>query len=105
MKGLLAILLAASLSPAQQARVREAYEKLGSVAVEAKPVAALPRAAGKMARVDATPRMRSSSFGHRTTLLVPVARNGGAPQEFWVEYGRSTNHPARLFGPFRIEQP
>jgi hypothetical protein len=99
----MAFLLGATLDPAQADRVRAAYEKLGGVAVEAKPAAALPGRV-EFARIDVTPRMRSASFGHTTTLIVPVPSTdaGAASAEFWVEYGRSTNTPARLFGPFPL---
>jgi hypothetical protein len=58
----------------------------------------------ELARIDVTPRMRSASFGHTTTLIVPVpsADAGAAPTQFWVQYGASTNAPARLFGPFSL---
>jgi hypothetical protein len=97
----IALLLAATLDPAQANRARTAYEKLGSAFIETKSATALPEGVD-LARIDVTPRMRSASFGHTTTLIVPVAsRDGGvAPTKFWVEYGKSTNAPARLFGPF-----
>jgi hypothetical protein len=96
----MAFLLGATLDPAQADRVRAAYEKLGGVA---SPAAALPRRV-EFARIDVTPRMRSASFGHTTTLIVPVPSTdaGAASAEFWVEYRRSTNTPARLFGPFPL---
>jgi hypothetical protein len=98
-----AFLLSATLDPAQADRVRAAYEKLGGAAIEAKPAAALPEGV-EFARIDVTPRMRSTSFGHTTTLMVPVppADAGTPPARFWVQYGKSTNAPARLFGPFPL---
>ena len=73
------------------------------VPIEAKPAPALPEGV-EFARIDVTPRMRSASFGHTTTLIVPVpsADAGAAPTQFWVQYGKSTNAPARLFGPFPL---
>ena len=99
----MAFLVGATLDPTEADRVRAAYEKLGGVAIEAKPAAALPEGA-EFARIDVTPRMRSASFGHTTTLIVPVpsADAGGGPIQFWVQYGKSTNAPARLFGPFPL---
>ena len=99
----MAFLLGATLEPAQADRVRAAYENLGGAAVEAKPATALPEGV-EFARIDVTPRMRSASFGHATTLIVPVssADGGAAPTQFWVQYGKSTNAPARLFGPFSL---
>ena len=99
----MAFLVGATLDPAEADRVRAAYEKLGGVAIEAKPAAALPEGA-EFARIDVTPRMRSASFGHTTTLIVPVpsADAGGGPIQFWVQYGKSTNAPSRLFGPFPL---
>jgi len=96
-----AFLLGATLDPAQADRVRAAYEKLGAPAVEAKPAKALPDGV-EVARIDVTPRMRSASFGHTTTLIVPLSSTdaGAAPTQFWVQYGKSTNALARLFGPF-----
>jgi len=98
----MAFLVGATLDPAEADRVRAAYEKLGGVAIEAKPAAALPEGA-EFARIDVTPRMRSASFGHTTTLIVPVPSTAGAaPTQFWVQYGKSTNAPSRLFGPFPL---
>src|SRR5205823_3435721 len=89
---------AAGLRPEDADSVRAAYQALGSAGVEAKPAAALPEGIA-MERIDVSERMRSASFGHTTTLLVPVSNGKVAPHEFWVEYGKSTNQPARLFGP------
>jgi hypothetical protein len=94
----------ASLPAGREAAVRAAYEKLGSSGVEAHPASALPTGLD-YERIDVSDRMRSASFGHTTTLAVPVARiDGGTPvpNQFWVEYGPSTNSPPRLFGPFPI---
>jgi hypothetical protein len=97
----IALLLCAGLDQRQIDCVRAAYAKLDSAAIEAKPAASPPHAA-EVARIDVSEGMRSASFGHTTTLLVPVPANDEAPKEFWVQYGRSTNAPARLFGPFPV---
>ena len=92
------------LTPAQQDAVRAEYRKLTPAEIEAHPAPALPDGA-KLARIDVSARRRSASFGHKTFLAVRLeSADGGAdrPVEFWVEYGRSTNHPARLFGPFAL---
>jgi len=99
---LFAALLAApqsqpKLSPDEAAAVKQSYLQLGSVAIEQKPCEALPSGVN-VVRVDASSRIRSASFGHSTTLLV----DADAPKRYWVEYGRSTNHPAALYGPFEI---
>jgi hypothetical protein len=85
----------------QAAAVKEHYQQLGSAAVEAKPCDAIPPGIA-VARVDASSRIRSASFGHPTTLVVEVPRGGGRPSRYWVEYGRSTNHPPALYGPFEL---
>jgi hypothetical protein len=64
--------------------------------VEAKKIDALPKDLA-VERIDVSEKIRSASFGHTTTLLVPT---GG--KEFYVEYGRSTNRPAALYGPFSV---
>ena len=93
-----AMILAAAVSPDQIAAVKEHYLTLGSVAIEAKPAAAPPEAS-KVMRVDASQKIRSASFGHKTTLLVDTAQ----PTRYWVEYGKSTNTPAALYGPFDVK--
>jgi hypothetical protein len=92
---------AQELSPAQVSAVKNHYSTLGSTAVEAKPVDALPPDA-KVTRVDISPHIRSASFGHKTTLLIAVPPQGETAKQYWVEYGKSTNHPAALYGPFTI---
>ena len=94
----------AALPPGQEAAVRAAYEKLGSARVESRPARALPKGM-KFHRIDVSEPIRSASFGHKTTLIVPVAGESGrsVPNQFWVEYGASTNAPARLFGPFAVD--
>jgi hypothetical protein len=94
-----ALAASAPLPAAQEAAVRAAYEKLGSAAVESRPLAALPKDV-ELHRIDVEEPIRSASFGHTTTLVVPVGAS--APRQFWVEYGASTNRPARLFGPFPL---
>ena len=100
---LLAATAAPNLTNAQIAAVRAEYKKLSAAEVESHPVRALPEGQ-HFARIDVSERMRSASFGHRTTLVARLASDGGEPVEFWVEYGKSTNHPARLFGPFPLTQ-
>jgi hypothetical protein len=96
-----AALLSAALTPAQVSAVKDHYLTLGSTAIEAKPAAALP-ADAKVERVDVSPRMRSASFGHKTTLIIESPQ-AGSPTQYWVEYGKSTNHPAALYGPFTVQ--
>ena len=97
MKQIFAILLA--LTPAQTDSAIAAYRALASAEVEAKPAAALPRGVS-FSRLDVSDKIRSASFGHTTTLLVPP--DG---RSFYVEYGRSTNRPAALYGPFPVPAP
>jgi hypothetical protein len=73
-----------------------AYHKLGKATVEKKPIATVPDA-NKLERIDVSERFRSASFGHKTTLL--VAPDG---KTFYVEYDKSTNAPAKTFGPFDV---
>jgi hypothetical protein len=59
------------------------------------------------ATVDMSSPLRSSSFGHTTFLLVPAGSKNAASDpndahEFYVAFGRSTNTPARNFGPFQF---
>ena len=61
----------------------------------------------RFARIDVSERIRSISFGHTTTLLIPAGITGhptspNHAQVFYVEYGASTNAPAAIFGPFQI---
>jgi len=92
---------APDLSEAQIAAVKEHYLALGSQAVEARPAQPIP-AEVKVARVDASDRIRSASFGHKTTLVIALPASGQEPKQYWVEYGKSTNRPAALYGPFAI---
>jgi hypothetical protein len=63
----------------------------------------------RFARIDASDRIRSISFGHTTTLLIPAGIVGhpaspNRASEFYVEYGASTNAPGAIFGPFQIQR-
>jgi hypothetical protein len=82
----------------QRDAVLAAWHALTPPDVEAKKIDALP-AGVSVERIDVSPRIRSASFGHTTTLLVP---EGG--KQFWVEYGKSTNKPGGLFGPFAVHK-
>jgi hypothetical protein len=88
---------AAKLSPAAEKAVVAEYRQLPSKEIEGKPAAALP--VGSYARIDVSERIRSASFGHTTTLVVPLHGS-----DYYVEYGKSTNTPVRLFGPFSHRQ-
>jgi len=48
-------------------------------------------------KIDVSSRIRSTSFGHKTWLV--LAPDG---TRFWIEWGKSTNRPGALFGPFSI---
>jgi hypothetical protein len=87
---------AQSLTQAQKDAAVATYRALAEHDVEAKPLEAAPSA--KVSRVDVSQRIRSASFGHTTTLLVP---DGG--KQFWVEWGKSTNRPASWYGPFDVK--
>jgi hypothetical protein len=76
---------------------RAAYKALKSEELEAKLIDKLPDTPFR--EIDVSERMRSASFGHSTKLLVPT-KEGQTKREFFVQYGRSTNRPARTFGPF-----
>jgi hypothetical protein len=92
---------AQGLTTAQVTAVKNHYLTLGSTAVEAKPAAALPSDVQVM-RVDVSAGMRSASFGHKTTLLIALPAKGESAKEYWVEYGKSTNNPPALYGPFTV---
>ena len=92
MKTLL-LLLALTLTP-QQA-VLKAYHALTPADLNSHVVSELPDGGWKS--VDASDRIRSISFGHRTTLWL---NDDGV---FYVEYGRSTNAPGKVMGPFRYQ--
>ena len=82
--------------PADDAYVA-AYKALKPDALEAKKVDALP--AGGFRRIEVKQRIKSASFGHSTTLAVPLSN----PNQFFVEVGKSTNRPAQSFGPFELK--
>ena len=86
----------AKLTPEREKEAVAAYRKLAAADIDKARVASLPGGL-QTVRVDVSEKMRSASFGHTTALLVPVKGN-----EFYVEYGRSTNKPGGLFGPFTI---
>jgi hypothetical protein len=91
---LLALVTTATPEAPKHADALAALHALTTEQLEAKPTAKPPT--GKdWARVDASENVKSASFGHRTTLLVSV-------KEFYVEYGKSTNAPAKTFGPFEL---
>jgi len=76
---------------------RAAFKALKPEELSARKIDALPQV--DLRRIDASAKVRSASFGHKTTLLVPSA---AGKREFYVEYGKSTNRPAQLFGPFSL---
>jgi hypothetical protein len=87
------IVMIASLSAAQIDAAKASYEKLTDTdqhVATKQP----PRHAEK---IDVSPRIRSASFGHKTWLH--IAPDGS---EFWVEFGKSTNRPAAMYGPFPV---
>ena len=73
---------------------QNAYRKLTAEQLSAKKIETPPKDAQ---RIDVSERIRSTSFGHKTWLL--VTPDG---KQFWVEYGASTNSKAALFGPFLV---
>ena len=82
---------------AAPAPVQRAYQKLTAQELEAKKTTAKPPKDAQ--KIDVSAKIRSASFGHKTWLL--ISKNG---KEFWVEYGRSTNTKAALYGPFSVEE-
>lgn len=88
---------AQALSATQRDAVVAAYRALAPADVQGRPVDAAP--AGKLERVDVSDKIRSASFGHTTTLLIP-----SDGKRFWVEYGKSTNRPASWYGPFAVSK-
>lgn len=96
-----------TLAPARQAALVRSFRSLQARGeIEKHAIAALPVGA-RFVRIDVSDQIRSKSFGHSTTLLVPAGFTGH-PQDpnrarsFYVEYGPSTNAPGGRFGPFRI---
>jgi hypothetical protein len=92
---LLLALTAAPLHKDNEQAALKSYRELTPQELVTRTTTELPE--GFWTKVDASERIRSISFGHSTTLWV----GGGV---FYVEYGRSTNTPGRLMGPFRIQQ-
>jgi hypothetical protein len=86
----------AQLTTVQIDAVKASYKALDSQAVESKVATAQPPKDAE--KIDVSPRLRSASFGHTTTLL--VAHDG---KSYWVEYGRSTNRPGGTYGPFAVD--
>lgn len=87
-----------TLTPQEREQAIKAYHALAPAVMRASKIDALPSGLA-VTRVDVSARMRSASFGHTTTLLVP----SGA-RSFYVELGRSTNAPSSLYGPFPIKR-
>jgi hypothetical protein len=83
-----------ALTQEQKQVVVAAYRALAADDLEAKKIDALPEGV-PMTRIDVSEKIRSASFGHKTMLLVPPDA-----KTFYVEYGKSTNRPGALFGPF-----
>src|SRR5215471_19473757 len=107
---ILAATIAVSPMPSahKRAEVVRTYHSLRSHhEIERHRIAALP-ISEQFARIDASDHIRSISFGHTTTLLVPAGvtghpRNPDRARTFYVEYGPSTNAPGAIYGPFRID--
>lgn len=91
------IVVIAQLSAAP-APVQKAYQKLTQSDLDAKKTSMRPPASAK--KIDVTEKVKSANPGHKTFLL--VSDDG---REFWVEFGRSANTPAQLYGPFPVEEP
>ena len=81
---------------AAPAPVQAAYQKLTPQELQAKKTTKKPPKDAR--RIDVSAKIRSASFGHQTWLW--VAKDG---KEFWVEYGRSTNTKAALYGQFAVD--
>jgi hypothetical protein len=85
----------AQLTSAQIDAVKASYQALGNEVEAHQAKDQPPKDAEK---IDVSPRIRSASFGHKTWLVVtPDAKS------FWVEYGKSTNKPGGLYGPFPVQ--
>jgi hypothetical protein len=85
------------LSKEKERAVIAAYHALKAPEPESKKIEKLPEHE-EFTRIDVSERVRSASFGHRTWLLVPPHA-----RHFYVEFGKSTNTPAGLFGPFDVK--
>ena len=92
------IVLVAQLSAAQLDQAKAAYHRLSSTEITTHKAAGAPPRDAQ--RIDVSERIRSASFGHQTWIV--VAADG---KTFWVEYGRSTNAPGGLYGPFAVAPP
>jgi hypothetical protein len=90
-----AIVLILQLTTVQLDAAQAAYHKLPAKEITAHKATTAPPSDAR--RIDVSERIRSASFGHKTWLLV-----GPDGKQFWVEYGRSTNTPAAMYGPFPI---
>jgi hypothetical protein len=94
------------LTQESKERILKAYHALPGAEIEKQKIAAVPTGM-EFVKIDASDRIRSASFGHTTTLLVPCGL-AGKPEDpnkataFYVEYGRSTNSPGGTFGPFKL---
>ena len=93
---MLAVIVLIAQLAAAPAPVQHAYQKLTAQELEAKKTTAKPPKDAH--KIDVSAKIRSASFGHKTWLW--VSKDG---KEFWVEYGRSTNTKAALYGPFPVE--
>jgi hypothetical protein len=96
-----------NLTAAKRKQVETAYHALAKQDLEKQKVDALPTNL-LFVRVDVSEKIRSASFGHTTTLLVPAGEvahptDPNAATEFYIEYGKSTNAPIRWFGPFKLD--
>jgi hypothetical protein len=85
------------LAKDKEQAVIAAYHSLNDAQLQSKKIEKLPEHE-EFARIDVTPRLRSASFGHATWLLVPPHA-----RHFYVEFGKSTNTPPALFGPFDVK--
>jgi soluble cytochrome b562 len=92
------IVIIAQLTAAQLDAAKASYHQMAATDVEAHKAADKPPKNAH--KVDVSPRMKSASFGHKTWLVITA---DGA--QFWVEYGKSTNAPAALYGPFAVTAP
>jgi hypothetical protein len=98
-----------NLTDEKKEHILKAYHALLAAELTSKKVVALP-AGRQFVKIDASDRIRSASFGHTTTVLVPTGLPGkhedpNHATEFYVEHGRSTNAPASTYGPFKLNPP
>jgi hypothetical protein len=95
-----------NLTSENKERILKAYRALPAAELNQHAIAALPTHM-QFVKIDASDKVRSASFGHTTTLLVPSGltdkrEDPNRATEFYVEYGRSTNTPGGLYGPFKL---